>query len=90
MRPELDDCWDYRIFVAVDFATTLLRALQRDRALFGSAAATRQRYLTRYSPGQAFYLCFVRPQERADAVVENDDPQHPRLIVRRNASAGDE
>jgi uridine kinase len=87
LRPELDDCWDYRIFVAVDLAVALQRAVGRDQALFGGAEATRRRYLTRYIPGQQLYLRAVRPQERADAVVANDDPLHPGLLVRRDPMA---
>lgn len=52
----------------------------RDASLFGTAAAVQARYERRYIPGQRLYLRAVRPQERADVVVENNDPEHPRLV----------
>lgn len=79
LRPELDDLWDYRIFVDVAFETALHRALVRDEPLFGSSTTPGTRYLRRYFPAQRLYLDTVRPQQRADAVVENDDPEHPQL-----------
>jgi uridine kinase len=84
LRPELDDCWDFRVFVDVAFAETLRRACARGIERFGSAAAAavRQRYQVRYIPGQRIYLAAVRPRERADVVVENGDLSAPRLLVR--------
>ena len=37
LRPEINDQWDYRIFVEVPFAVTVERAILRDSDLFGSA-----------------------------------------------------
>jgi uridine kinase len=84
LRPELDDCWDFRVFVDVDFAETLRRACERGSERVGTAAAdaVRHRYQVRYIPGQQIYLASVRPRERADVVVENGDPAEPRLLVR--------
>lgn len=79
-RPELNDCWDYRIFVAVDFEIAVARAVARDRAR-GADDTIAARYWTRYVPGQRIYLQSVRPQECADAVVENNDPSNPRLVL---------
>jgi len=36
MRPELNDCWDFRVFVRVSFATSLQRALRRDVPALGT------------------------------------------------------
>ncbi len=82
LRPELEDCWDYRVFLAVDFEETVRRASMRDQPLFGSESAALQRYWTRYVPGQKLYLKEAQPQERADVIVENTDISHPRLLVR--------
>lgn len=82
LRPELDAYWDYRIWVEASFEATLERALRRDRALFGSEAATRSRYQQRYIPGQRLYLEAAHPQERANALIWNDDPAHPRVLFR--------
>jgi uridine kinase len=81
MRPELDDCWDYRVFVEVDFEEAIRRSVQRDQPLFDSEDTTLERYWKRYVSGQRLYLDIARPLERADAVVINQDPAHPRLFV---------
>ena len=80
LRPELDSLWDYWIFVNVDFEVALQRAMVRDQSLFGSSEAVQARYLQRYFPGQRLYFQSVHPQERANVIVENNDPTHPRLI----------
>jgi uridine kinase len=72
-RPELDDCWDLRIFVDVSFEEALRRALARD------GEATRHRYETRYFPAQRRYLAECRPRERAHVVFVNEDPADPSL-----------
>jgi uridine kinase len=78
--PELNDYWDYRIFVAAHFEIAVARAFARDRAR-GADATIAAKYRTRYAPGQRTYLEAIRPQERADVVVENDDPANPRLVL---------
>ena len=85
LRPELADLWDFRILVEVPFAVALERAERRDAALFGSVEAVRARYLKRYIPGQQLYFEEARPRERADAIVRNEDPAHPILLLRDNA-----
>lgn len=79
LRPEINDQWDYRIFVDVPFAVTVERAIQKDSDLFGSAEATRARYEERYIPGQQIYLNSVAPLRHAQAILNNEDPQHPIL-----------
>lgn len=81
-RPELDACWDYRIWVEVPFAVALGRARERDVALMGSDEEVLARYQARYIPGQQLYLQTVHPRERADAIVHNEDPVRPRLKFR--------
>jgi uridine kinase len=77
LRPELRGYWDFTIFVDVAFAVTLVRAQQRDLALFGNVSEVTQRYQQRYIPGQRLYLEACCPKQRADVVVENNDPWHP-------------
>jgi uridine kinase len=81
LRPELDGVWDYRIFVEAALEVALQRALVRDRELPGSPAGIEDRYLQRYFPAQRMYLDRIQPHQRADAVVVNDDPTHPRLSL---------
>jgi uridine kinase len=84
LRPELRDFWDLSIFVRAGFDVTLARAEVRDVDYLGGVAAVRQRYNTRYIPGQALYLESVRPEVHASFVVHNDDPARP-ILVRRGA-----
>jgi uridine kinase len=80
LRPELNEHWDFRIFLHVDFVTALERAILRDRALFEADEITTERYTKRYFPGQQIYLKQVRPTEIADIVIDNRDPSHPMII----------
>jgi uridine kinase len=61
----------------VAFEVTLVRAQQRDLPLFGNVRDVTQRYQQRYIPGQKLYLETCCPRQRADLVVENNDPGHP-------------
>jgi uridine kinase len=72
-RAELDDCWDFRIFVDVSFGEALRRALARD------SEVSPARYETRYFPAQRRYLEECRPRERADAILVNEDTENPSL-----------
>ena len=81
LRPELNDLWEYRIFVHIPFEEALKRARRRDLAQFGSADAVEARYRQRYIPGQRLYLSTVRPRARADVVLDNTDPMRPRLVI---------
>lgn len=83
-RPELAGCFELTIFVDVPFAETLARGVRRDTPPTGDPAATRARWERRYIPGQRLYLSEARPRERADVVVDNRDPAHPRLIRRES------
>lgn len=81
LRPELVDCWDFTIFVAVDLEECVRRGVARDAELFGSRTQAEHRYRARYLPGQRLYFAAARPAERADVVVVNDDPARPRLLM---------
>lgn len=80
-RPELVHCWDVKIFVKIDFQTSLNRALERDLYLFGSKEEIEQRYNERYIPGQKIYLEAEHPQEKADIVIDNNDFMNPVIIL---------
>ena len=80
LRSELLAYWDFTIFVAAAFATTLARAVERDAALFGSIEEVRRRYEQRYIPGQQLYFAECLPRERAQVIVDNNDPCNPEII----------
>ncbi|TCC39406.1 hypothetical protein [Kribbella sindirgiensis] len=78
-RPELDAFWDLRIYVDVSFETVLRRGAARDAAWMDSPAAAEERYRNRYIPGEQLYVAQVCPAERAQLVVNNEDPDNPVL-----------
>ena len=79
-RPELIRYWDVKIFVKIDFQTSLDRALERDLYLFGSKEEIKKRYNERYIPGQKIYLETVCPQQKADIVINNNNFMKPVII----------
>lgn len=82
LRRELAGLWDFGVFVDVPFAETQRRAATRDAALFGSADEVLRRYAARYVPGQRLYFARADPRSRADAILENEDPERPCLTAR--------
>ncbi len=80
LRPELNDHWDARIFLSIDFDVSLQRTLCRDLTLFGTRERITERYEHRYIRGQKIYLRDVEPQKVADIVIDNNDPLDPILI----------
>ena len=80
LRPELADVWDLTIFLAVDRAVALERAIVRDATRMDGVEAARARYASRYVPGETLYLEAVDPQARVDLVIDATDPRRPRLI----------
>jgi uridine kinase len=62
-RPELNDLWDFRIFVHFEPEESIRRGVARD------GPETEELYRRRYAPGQRLYLESVRPRELADVVV---------------------
>lgn len=73
----LQEGWDFRMYVSIDFDTCLERALVRDLDLFGSEEALRRKHEARFHPGQKFYLNEVCPEQNVDVVVDNRQPDQP-------------
>ncbi|WP_319460729.1 hypothetical protein [Micromonospora sp. RTP1Z1] len=80
LRPELRDHWDVTLYLHAAPEVTVRRALTRDLEVFGSAATVEQRYRHRYLPGQELYRGEARPLERADIVLDMDDPLDPAVL----------
>ena len=78
-RPEYDDCWEYRIWLDVDPGTALRRGIARDSAAEGEEEAARV-HRDRYHVAEAIYLAEVRPQARADIIIDNRDFARPSVI----------
>lgn len=85
-RPEINDCWDYRVYVDVDQHTAMERGIARDASWMGGAEVARERYEERYAPGERLYLEGVRPWGMADVIVTNDEFDDVSLLVRRSVA----
>ncbi len=81
LRPELNDCWDFRVFMDVEFDVSLGRTLQRYGEQHDSLEGVREAYERRYIPGQRLYLDEVKPRGLADVVVDNNDLDRPVLRI---------
>lgn len=79
-RPELADAWDLCIFLQVEFAETLRRSLVRDSTPGLSHQELERRFWVRYAAGQKIYLSDVAPTESADILVDNNQPDRPRIL----------
>ena len=85
LRRELIDLWDFSVLVAASFAETQRRAEERDLPLLGDAETIRHRYAARYVPGQRIYFAEAHPQDKADAVIDNENPDRPVLRLGERA-----
>jgi len=85
-RREIRHYWDLKIFVEIDFETSVQRALERDVYLFGDKKEILKRYQERYIPGQKLYFESEKPRAQADIVIDNNDFTHPILIICRHAA----
>jgi uridine kinase len=83
LRSELIDHWDFKIFVDVDFSTSVQRALNRD-APQGTGEFVvdilRMRYYRRYVSGQQIYIQEVCPKQKADVVLDNNHLDFPKMM----------
>jgi uridine kinase len=77
-RPEINDYWDFRIWINVDPETSVRRGGERDQCWAGSEAETLHR--TRYLPAERLYLAEVDPLKLVDVVIDNTDFSRPRLL----------
>lgn len=81
-RAEILRYWDLKIFVDIEFQTSLERAIERDLYLFGSREEIEKRYNERYIPGQKIYFAEEDPKAKADIIVNNNDFTNPIINIR--------
>lgn len=77
-RPELRACWDFSVFLRVDFATTFTRMAVRDGCPPDPADAANRRYVE----GQQLYLSDAAPERHATVVIDNTDLARPVALLR--------
>jgi uridine kinase len=73
----LRDLWHLSVFLRVDRQVALERALARDESWMANA---RERYATRYVPGESRYLREVDPAALADVVLDTTDLARVRVV----------
>jgi uridine kinase len=83
-KPRLRAQWDFMVWLDVSFETMVERAAARDVAWVGDEAKVRRRYQTFWRKTHALYES-LGPRETANAIVDNEDANHPRLIRLGNA-----
>ena len=77
-RPEIDDYWDFRIWLDVDNETSVKRGGARDRSWAGSDAEAVHR--DRYLASERIYLAEVDPLRLVDVVIDNSAFDRPRIV----------
>ncbi|MEA3328042.1 MAG: hypothetical protein U9R53_12190 [Chloroflexota bacterium] len=80
LRPELFPYWDLTIYLATDFKNSMFRGVVRDTKLIGSAEEATRRYHERYIPGQQLYHREVKPLDKADILIDNNDLKSPQFL----------
>jgi uridine kinase len=88
LRPELVRHWEYVIWLEIDLEESLRRARARDVAWVGSKDVVERRYRNRNFPAHRLYREARRPLDVADVVIDNSDPESPRIIQLRSGNSG--
>ncbi len=77
-RPELRACWDFSVFLYVDFAVSMARNAAREGT--PDAVDPQTPSYRRYVGGQQRYLAECAPQHRANIVIDYNDLDAPKII----------
>jgi uridine kinase len=70
----------FAIYLEVALARARARVLERDVARGRTPEDVSHRMAARYYPAQERYLAEHDPRGRADVLIDNDDPQRPRIL----------
>ena len=79
-RAEFDGAWDVVVFLDVDPATSLSRGAARDAKAMGGLDAAIALYRERYLGAWRLYLESVGPADRADILINHNDPSSPVVM----------
>ena len=82
-RQEIVNAFDYKILVETSFEVALERAKTRDLKHFGNMQTLLDKYTLRFIPGQKRYMAECQPAAKANVILTNDDPDHPKLKFNR-------
>jgi uridine kinase len=79
-RPQLDSCWDLRIWVHIGPDVSVRRGVARDTEREGGAEPAEALHRDRYLAAETIYIDEVNPVALADVVIDNTDLERPRLL----------
>jgi uridine kinase len=79
-RPELNGCWDLRIWVDIAPELSVARGTSRDADAEGGRAAAEALHRDRYLAAEELYVREVEPIAFVEVVVDNTDLDRPRLV----------
>ncbi|MFD5427172.1 uridine kinase [Streptomyces sp. NPDC127084] len=77
-RPEINACWDFRIWLQVDAELSVQRGAERDQDWAGSEAESIHR--NRYLVAERLYLEEVDPLPMVDLVIDNSVFTRPQVV----------
>ncbi|MFB9318234.1 uridine kinase [Cryptosporangium minutisporangium] len=77
-RPQINDFWDFRVWLDVDERSSVHRGTRRDQGWAGAHAEAVHR--DRYLAAERLYLAEVDPLRLADVVIDNTVFDQPRLL----------
>jgi uridine kinase len=80
-RPEINDHWEFRIWLHVDEHTSLRRGALRDQEVAGSTAEALHR--DRYLVAERVYIEEVDPIRFVDVVIDNSKFDRPEIVLER-------
>lgn len=80
-RNELSRYWDFSVWLDVEFENSVARMAERDGTTSDHLDERNQRYIQ----GQRFYISECNPAARASMVIDNNDLERPRVVIRNNA-----
>ena len=77
-RPEINDCWDFRIWLEIDSELSVQRGTRRDQDWAGLEAEAVHR--NRYLASGHLYIAEVDPIRLADVAIDNSRFDRPEVI----------
>lgn len=79
-RGNLRELWDEVIYLDVEDTIARARGIARDADALGGATAAADAYDSRYFAACRLYRDEENPRAQASIVIENSDPEDPRLL----------
>lgn len=80
LHPDLNPCWDLRIWVEIDDELSVRRGVERDAGMEGGAEEAEALHRGRYLASERLYRDEVDPRSLAEVVVDNTDLERPLLV----------